>query len=335
MAANRRLPIHFDPIRSHRAYGVPDRYEFVPNRTQTHLNIFDLATKTKAKALEVCGHPDVTATTIDGRYLYQAGTYLVAIDLTTLEVVKTYAGKGIGDGYAVNVFPDGKRMFYYNMDGSIAVLRNADDPFKLEAEHVIVVHPAEPPESANGGKGQFIAGDRRYINANWHKNQVFEIDLTDYSVRVLVPEGFSKPDDLVMAPDERKGYTASHSPGPEGGQDGVDVFDIVEGRVLRRIKVGRQPAGLTMSPDESIVYATNVPDGSVSAIDVATDSLLYTASAAEAYHAAGIRDERLDIEGVTVSQDGKTLYAYAVNFGALVIIEDLGSENRATVIPEK
>jgi len=81
-----------------------------------------------------------------------------------------------------------------------------------------------------------------------------------------------------------------------------------------------------------VVYATNVPDGSISAIDTNRDEVVFTASAATLYRAAGITGDHLDIEGVTVSADGKTLYAYAVNYGALVIFEDLGGENRPTLV---
>ena len=87
-----------------------------------------------------------------------------------------------------------------------------------------------------------------------------------------------------------------------------------------------------MSPDGRIVYATNVPDGSITAIDVEADRVLYTASAAPLYRAAGITGDHLDIEGVTVSADSKTLYAYSVNYGALVIFDDLGGLNRPQFI---
>ena len=66
---SQRLSIHFDPIRAHRSYGVPDRYEFVPNRQADYVNIFDLGQGKLAKRVQVSPRPDVTATTPDGRYL--------------------------------------------------------------------------------------------------------------------------------------------------------------------------------------------------------------------------------------------------------------------------
>ena len=327
-----RFTVHFDPIRAHRSFGVPDRYEFAPNRTADYLNVFDLATRRCVKRITVGGRPDVTATTADARYLYVAGEVLAIVDLETLAVIRTLSGGGINAHYAANLFPDGRRMFLYNYDGSIVVLRDAHDPHRVAVEKVLVINPPALPDASVGGKGHFTADGRRYINTNWHTNSVFALELDrDYAITTLVPSGFDKPDDLVMSIDERKGYTASHGSG-EQPQGAVHVFDPVAGRITRAIHTGRRPAGLTMSPDGSIVYATNVPDGSITAIDVATDRVLYTATAAPLYRAAGITGDHLDIEGVTVSADGKTLYAYSVNYGALVIFDDLGGLNRPQFI---
>lgn len=336
MTAQSRLPIHFDPIRAHRSYGLPDltegcRYEFVPNRRADYLNVFDLTARRLVKRIPVAKNSDVTATTVDGRYLYQAGEYLAVIDLETLTVVRTLSGDGIGACYALNVFPDGRRMFLFNTDGSIVVMGDADDPFRLAVERVIRINQPALPDASVGGKGHFTADGRRYINANWHTDALFAVDLKrGYEITVLIPEGFSRPDDLVVAADDRKGYAASHGRGDYRGA--VHVFDLGERHILRTIEVGRHPAGLTMSPDSRTVYVTNVPDGSISAIDVQSDQVLFTASAAPLYREAGITGDHLDIEGVSVSADGRTLYAYAVNYGALVIFDDLGGSNRPSLI---
>lgn len=320
--AGTQLPIHFDPIRAHRSYPVPDRYEFVPNRNADYVNVFDLAQGACIRRIQVAGRPDVTATTIDGRYLFVAGEHFAVIDLETFSVVRSLSGDGINAHYALNLFPDGKRMFLFNYDGSIAVLHNVDDPQRLAVEKVLRINAPAEPDASVGGKGHFTADGRRYINANWHADAVFSIDLADdYRVTTLIPTGFSRPDDLVMTAGERKGYTASYGREPELGA--VQVFDVEEKRIVKTLKVGRCPAGMTMSPDSRYAYVTNVADGSFSAIDAQTDEVLYTASAEPQYRAAGIEGDYLDIEGVTVSADGRTLYAYAVNYGALVVFDGL------------
>ncbi len=316
------MTIHFDPIRAHRSYGVPDRYEFVPNRKADYLNVFDLDAWRCVRRIPVAGRPDVTATTADGRYLYVTGEYLAVVDLETLEVVRTLAGEGISAHYAVNLFPDGRRLFLYNYDGSIVVLHHADEPARLAVERVLRINQPAEPDASVGGKGHFTLDGRRYINANWHADSVFGIELDrDYRVTTLISAGFSRPDDLVVTMDERKGYAASYGRAPE--LSGVHVFDLERRRITQTLKVGRLPAGLTMSPDSRYAYVTNVADGSFSAIDTASDEVLYTASAAAEYRAAGIEGNHLDIEGVTASADGRTLYGYAVNYGALVVFEGL------------
>jgi DNA-binding beta-propeller fold protein YncE len=327
-----RLPIRYEPIRAHRWHGLPDRYEFAPNRRADYVDVFDLETRRLAKRVQVSAWPDVTATSADGRYLYVAGQALSVIDLESLEVVRTLAGGDILPHYAVNLFPDGQRLFLFTYAGTIVVLQSAADPQRLEVQRVIVVNQPAQPEAAVGGKGHFCADGRRYINANWHTNSVFCLDLAhDYAQTTLVAGGLDKPDDLVLTADERKGYTASHGAAP-GARGDVHVFDPQSGEVLKAIQVGRKPAGLTMSPDSRIVYASNVPEGSISAIDTTTDRVLFSASAAECYRRAGIHSDHLDIEGLTVSADGRRLYAYAVDYGGLVIFDDLGGQNRPSLL---
>jgi YVTN family beta-propeller protein len=333
MTTNQRLSIHFDPIRAHRSFGVPDRYEFVPNGKANYVNIFDLATRRCTKRITIGRQPDVSATTADGRFLYVASAEnLAVVDLASLEVVRTLFGDGIQHNYALNVFPDGERMFLYNADGSIVVLHHADAPDLLGVERVIRINEPALPDSAVGGKGHFTADGRLYVNANWHADSVFAIDLAhDYAVTSLVTTEVSRPDDLVMTADDRYAYVASY--GRDDFVGAVHVIDVPERRVVSTIPVGRHPAGLTMSPDSRTVYVTNVPDGSISAIDTATKEVQYTASAAGCYREAGIAGDHLDIEGVSVSADGRTLYAYAVSFGALVVFDDLGGANLPSFIP--
>jgi DNA-binding beta-propeller fold protein YncE len=170
-----------------------------------YVNVFDLGTIQFVKQIRVSARPDVTATTLDGRYLYVAGEFLSIIDLETLNVIRKLTGEGIHAHYALNLFPDGQRMFLFNYDGSIVVLKNTHDPLQVSVEKSMVVNQPALPDAAVGGKGHFTADGQRYINANWHKNAIFSIDLAnDYAIATLVSSGFDKPDDLVITADEPK-----------------------------------------------------------------------------------------------------------------------------------
>jgi YVTN family beta-propeller protein len=330
--------IHFDPIRAHRSFGVPDRYEFVTNGRADYMNVFDLAARRCIARLRVGRQPDVTATTADGRYLYVASAeHLAIVDIDSLEIIRTLVGNGIGHNYALNLFPDGERMFLFQAGGSIVVLAEAHDPRRVRAERVIRVNPPALPDSAVGGKGHFTADGRYYINANWHTDAIFALDLAhNFALIPLVSTIVSRPDDLVMTANDRYAYIASH--GRSGFTGAVHVMELeragdsISGHIVDTITVGRNPAGATMSPDSRTVYVTNVPEGSVSAIDTATNTVAFTVSAAACYVEADITDNHKDIEGVTVSADGRTLYAYSVRYGGLVIIDDLGGKNRPSYI---
>jgi DNA-binding beta-propeller fold protein YncE len=188
-----------------------------------------------------------------------AGEFLSIIDLETLNVMRKLTGEGIHAHYALNLFPDGQRMFLFNYDGSIVLLNNVYDPHRVSVKKSMVVNQPVLPDAAVGGKGHFTADGQRYINANWHKNAIFSIDLAnDYAIATLVPSGFDKPDDLVVTADERKGYSASHASDPSS-QGAVHVFDLVTGCITKTILVGRKPAGLAMKfyllPVQPIVTA--------------------------------------------------------------------------------
>jgi YVTN family beta-propeller protein len=54
------------------------------------------------------------------------------------------------------------------------------------------------------------------------------------------------------------------------GSDAVVVVDLARGQIARRMKTGRYPHGLRISPDDREIYVANVEDGSVSVIDLAS-----------------------------------------------------------------
>jgi hypothetical protein len=114
-----RLPFT-STLSAHRSYRGPDRHEFVPNRQADYVNIFDLSEGKFAKKIQVGRRPDVTATTIDGRYLYVAGEYLAIIDLKTLNVIRTLTGEGIR-ALCLEYLPRRAAHVFFNYDGSIGL----------------------------------------------------------------------------------------------------------------------------------------------------------------------------------------------------------------------
>ena len=58
------------------------------------------------------------------------------------------------------------------------------------------------------------------------------------------------------------------------GTDEVVAYDARAGKILRRVKVGRVPKGLTLSPNGARLYVANSWGDSVSEIDTATLAVL-------------------------------------------------------------
>jgi YVTN family beta-propeller protein len=79
----------------------------------------------------------------------------------------------------------------------------------------------------------------------------------------------------------------------------VSVVDAKAHKVLKTIKMpeGAKPMGVELSPDQKRLYVANGRGGSVSVVDVATDSILATVE-------VGVRPW-----GIALTSDGRKLYS--------------------------
>ena len=121
--------IHFEPLRSNRFFGVPDRYEFTHGTCS--VCVYDIKTLNFIEEIPVGTNPDCHATSPDNRYLYIAcmeGLY--CIDQQSLKVVKVL---NTGRVYATNVLPDGKTLLVHDLAGGIVVI---DDMMDMDKIHI-------------------------------------------------------------------------------------------------------------------------------------------------------------------------------------------------------
>jgi len=63
---------------------------------------------------------------------------------------------------------------------------------------------------------------------------------------------------------------------PNRGANIVSVIDASSDKVLKSIKVGREPLGITVDPAENRAYVTNHKDISVSIIDTENNTVVGT-----------------------------------------------------------
>ena len=89
----------------------------------------------------------------------------------------------------------------------------------------------------------------------------------------------------------------------------LTVVDIEAARIVRSVKVGAQPEGVTVSPDGRAIYVTSEENNEVDVIDAATFRLL-------ARPAVAARPR-----GVVFTPDGKRAFVSAEQGGAVDVID--------------
>jgi YVTN family beta-propeller protein len=128
-----------------------------------------------------------------------------------------------------------------------------------------------------------------------------------------------------VSPDKRTIYVAlSGSPiaGPgvdestlspaDKTADGIGVFDIQDGKLLKVIHGGSDPEEFDLSKDGSLLYTSNEDTGEASIIDLAAGTV--TAS-------LQLGDEDSEPEGVSTSPDGRFVYVTTENTGEIYVID--------------
>ena len=314
--------IHFEPLRSNRFFGVPDRYEFTHGTGS--VNVYDIKTLDFVKEIPVGTKPDCHATSPDNRYLYIAcleGLY--CIDQQTLEVAKVV---DTGKVYATNVLPDGKTLLVHDLAGGIVVIDDMMDMDKIHVRCRLPVIPNGEFRCEIGGKGNFLTGDRYYLCAGWHQKKLYLFDTQDnFSfVDFTAPDDIlDGSDDLVLSHDRTKAYTACHKGWEKNAC--VAVVDLASREIIKTIPTGIGTCGLTMTNDERYVIASNDQEDSISVIDTESDEVINTPCAREGFDVLGITGY---IQGISCGVNDE-IYVYGCKGnGAIVRFTDVAASNR-------
>lgn len=175
--------------------------------------------------------------------------------------------------------------------------------------------PAPPPRPA-GSYHVYVTNER--------SGDVTIIDSVTNDVASTVKLG-QRPRGIHASPDGKTIYVAlSGSPiaGPgvdestlppaDKTADGIGVFDIKEGKLLKVIHGGSDPEEFDLSKDGTLLYTSNEDKGEASIIDIAAGMVVATLK---------VGDEDSEPEGVTTSPDGKFVYVTAENEGVVFVID--------------
>lgn len=173
---------------------------------------------------------------------------------------------------------------------------------------------------AKTGETETAGGYRIYVT-NERSGDLSIIDSKTHEVVSTVPLG-KRPRGIHASPDGKLIYVAlSGSPiaGPgvdestlppaDKNADGIGVFDVGEGKVVKVLKSGSDPEEFAVSPDGKLLYVSNEDASGVSILDLATEKIISTLPTGE------------EPEGVTMSPDGKFVYATSEDAGMIYKID--------------
>jgi len=172
--------------------------------------------------------------------------------------------------------------------------------------------PAPPPRPA---------GSYHVYVTNEKSGDLTIIDSVTNDVVSTVKLG-KRPRGIHVSPDKKTIYVAlsgspiagpgvdeSKLPPPDKTADGIGVFDIKEGKLLKVIHGGSDPEEFDLSADGSLLYTSNEDTAEASIIDIAAGNVVASIKVGE------------EPEGVKTSPDGKLVYVTSENDGAIFVID--------------
>lgn len=184
---------------------------------------------------------------------------LLVIDLSE-ERVRAAVPVGVYP-HGLRLSPDGREVWVANVkDGTVAVVDAA------RAEVVARIEAGPAPVQVG-----FVPDGSRVFVSLRDANAVAEIDTATRRVvrRIAVGSG---PVQVFATPDGRFVYVANEGARAAPGTT-TSVVDVAAGQVAATIETGRGAHGVVVSADGSRAFVTNMYDGTVAEIDVATQTV--------------------------------------------------------------
>jgi YVTN family beta-propeller protein len=163
-------------------------------------------------------------------------------------------------------------------------------------------------------------GYRIYVT-NERSGDLSVIDSTTHEVVSTVPLG-KRPRGIHASPDGKliyvtlsgspiagPGVDESTLPPPDKNADGIGVYDVAQGKLVKMLKSGSDPEEFDISADGKLLYVSNEDVAGVSILDLATEKIVATLPTGE------------EPEGVEMSPDGKFVYATSEDAGMIYKID--------------
>jgi len=104
------------------------------------------------------------------------------------------------------------------------------------------------------------------------------------------------------------GVDESTLPPPDKSADGIGIFDVAAGKLLRKVPGGSDPEQFALGKD-GIVYVSNEDAAGLSFVDPSNGNVLKTVPTGK------------EPEGVMLSPDGKQVYATSEDEGTITVVD--------------
>jgi serine/threonine-protein kinase len=246
--------------------GGPQFVAFSPDSTRAYVSIFnqdyslnevgvlDTSTGTFIARVPTGVRPFALDVSPDGRKVYvpnhDSGS-LTVIDTATNTVTNTILLAP--NPHWVDFSPDGTRLYAANHESNVISTIDPSNDVVLgtvavgKSPHSIIRHTSKP----------------LVFNANYDDSTVSVTDVNTGRVVATVPTA-SHPQDITLSADGKHAYIATVD------ANMIQVLDTTRYQIVGEVPTGRGPTSIAVTPDGRQGYATNLLDGSVTVINLAS-----------------------------------------------------------------
>jgi YVTN family beta-propeller protein len=268
---------------------------YVTNANGNSVVPIAIPSNTVGAAITVGAGPVAVALSPSGATAYVADigdSSVSVIDTATNTVTATIP---VGNSpFSVAVAPDGATAYVANVHGnSVSVIDTSTNT--VTATIPVGNFPEGVAVTPDGGS---------VLVANNGSGTVSRIDTATNTVTTTVTTA-SFPSPIAITPDDRTAYVGEGA-GLAGA--GVQPIEVATNTVGASVPTGHQPNSIAIAPDGSTAYVANFVGGSVSVVDLATNTVTATLSGAPLATPTTI----------AITPDGSI--AYVVDFNANKVI---------------
>jgi YVTN family beta-propeller protein len=225
---------------------------------------YDIDTGKLIKTLEVGKHPAHVVFTQDGKYVLVTNNEDNNVSVIDAKTYKLINNISVGKGpHGFRISKDNKFAYIANMGEdtvSVVDIENNKELRKIKVGKT-------PVTTAVTGDGKTLTVT---INA---ENSLAIIDLTtDKIEKITVGVG---PAQVYIGADDKYAYVANQGT-KESPSNTLSKVELATKKVIATIEVGKGAHGVVTSPDNKLVYVTNMYENTVSVIDNNTNKVIAT-----------------------------------------------------------